>query len=111
MKDRPRAFTLIELLVVTAILFPVFAQAKTAAKKSVDMSNMKQMCLADDEDPHFPPWLEGCERGRRSHRLPGLQRRIRRLRPPPLLEPDRLPLREGWDIFKSPGQPNVNVLE
>ncbi|MGV3614172.1 MAG: prepilin-type N-terminal cleavage/methylation domain-containing protein [Fimbriimonas sp.] len=45
-----RAFTLIELLVViaiiailAAILFPVFAQAKMAAKKSADLSNMKQI--------------------------------------------------------------------
>lgn len=47
------AFTLIELLVViaiiailAAILFPVFAQAKLAAKKSTDLSNMKQMGTA-----------------------------------------------------------------
>jgi prepilin-type N-terminal cleavage/methylation domain-containing protein len=45
-----RAFTLIELLVViaiiailAAILFPVFAQAKVAAKKTSDLSNLKQM--------------------------------------------------------------------
>jgi prepilin-type N-terminal cleavage/methylation domain-containing protein/prepilin-type processing-associated H-X9-DG protein len=45
-----KAFTLIELLVViaiiailAAILFPVFAQAKAAAKKSVDLSNLKQL--------------------------------------------------------------------
>lgn len=44
-----RAFTLIELLVViaiiailAAILFPVFAQAKAAAKKTTNLSNMKQ---------------------------------------------------------------------
>ncbi len=45
-----RAFTLIELLVViaiiailAAILFPVFAQAKQAAKKTADLSNVKQI--------------------------------------------------------------------
>lgn len=48
-----KAFTLIELLVViaiiailAAILFPVFAQAKVAAKKSVDLSNIKQIGTA-----------------------------------------------------------------
>jgi prepilin-type N-terminal cleavage/methylation domain-containing protein len=48
-----RAFTLIELLVViaiiailAAILFPVFAQAKAAAKKTQSLSNIKQLALA-----------------------------------------------------------------
>lgn len=48
-----KAFTLIELLVViaiiailAAILFPVFAQAKMAAKKTSDVSNMKQIATA-----------------------------------------------------------------
>jgi len=48
-----RAFTLIELLVViaiiailAAILFPVFAQAKAAAKKTSSLSNVKQLVLA-----------------------------------------------------------------
>jgi prepilin-type N-terminal cleavage/methylation domain-containing protein len=48
-----RAFTLIELLVViaiiailAAILFPVFAQAKEAAKKTQNLSNTKQDVLA-----------------------------------------------------------------
>ena len=47
-----RAFTLIELLVViaiiailAAILFPVFAQAKAAAKATVALSNVKQLSL------------------------------------------------------------------
>ncbi|RYG37226.1 prepilin-type N-terminal cleavage/methylation domain-containing protein [bacterium] len=50
---QPRAFTLIELLVViaiiailAAILFPVFAQAKAAAKKTTAVSNCKQIQIA-----------------------------------------------------------------
>ena len=50
---KTKAFTLIELLVViaiiailAAILFPVFAQAKLAAKKTVALSNTKQIALA-----------------------------------------------------------------
>ncbi len=61
-----RAFTLIELLVViaiiailAAILFPVFAQAKVAAKKAVAISNQKQISLAlllytGDYDDTYP---------------------------------------------------------
>ncbi len=60
-----KAFTLIELLVViaiiailAAILFPVFAQAKEAAKKTTALSNIKQTALghlmyAGDNDDDF----------------------------------------------------------
>jgi len=51
--SRSRGFTLIELLVViaiiailAAILFPVFAQAKEAARKSVCLSGEKQVAMA-----------------------------------------------------------------
>ncbi|MFM9874149.1 MAG: prepilin-type N-terminal cleavage/methylation domain-containing protein [Fimbriimonadaceae bacterium] len=69
-----KAFTLIELLVViaiiailAAILFPVFAQAKVAAKKTQDISNQKNQGTAiqiylTDYDDNYPlayPFLSG----------------------------------------------------
>ena len=66
---RSRAFTLIELLVViaiiailAAILFPVFAQAKMAAKKTASLSNVKnlgaayQIYLGDSDDTTISIW-------------------------------------------------------
>jgi prepilin-type N-terminal cleavage/methylation domain-containing protein len=67
MQSNRRAFTLIELLVViaiiailAAILFPVFAQAKTAAKRTQDLSNIKNLGLCivmytGDNDDILPP--------------------------------------------------------
>lgn len=52
-RGRKGAFTLIELLVViaiiailAAILFPVFAQAREAARKATCISNLQQIGLA-----------------------------------------------------------------
>lgn len=67
-----RAFTLIELLVViaiiailAAILFPVFAQAKAAAKKISALSGMKQTATAiqiylPDNDDVYPMGFGAC---------------------------------------------------
>ncbi|MBN8689834.1 MAG: DUF1559 domain-containing protein [Armatimonadetes bacterium] len=63
-----KGFTLIELLVViaiiailAAILFPVFAQAREAAKKTQCLNNTKQIALAvvmynTDNDERYPAW-------------------------------------------------------
>lgn len=65
-RQRRLGFTLIELLVViaiiailAAILFPVFAQAKAAAKKTACLSNVKQIATAvyiyaNDADDYLP---------------------------------------------------------
>lgn len=75
MKKATRAFTLIELLVViaiiailAAILFPVFAQAKSAAKKISCLSNVKQISTASfiyngDYDDMAPPLLINVSNG------------------------------------------------
>ncbi len=64
-----KAFTLIELLVViaiiailAAILFPVFAQAREAARKASCLSNQKQIGMAilmyaQDYEEGIVPWL------------------------------------------------------
>src|SRR5262249_24058378 len=65
-----RAFTLIELLVVIAsiailapILFPVFAQAREAARKISCVSNVRELGMGfmqyfQDYDEQFP-WIRG----------------------------------------------------
>jgi prepilin-type N-terminal cleavage/methylation domain-containing protein/prepilin-type processing-associated H-X9-DG protein len=68
-------FTLIELLVVIAvitilagILFPVFAQARDAAKRANCVSNLRQISLAhqmyvQDNDDTLPSWYITGSRG------------------------------------------------
>jgi prepilin-type N-terminal cleavage/methylation domain-containing protein/prepilin-type processing-associated H-X9-DG protein len=75
MASSKKAFTLIELLVViaiiailAAILFPVFAQAKEAAKKTSCLSNVKQVVLgslmyANDYDDGIVPNQEYLSTG------------------------------------------------
>jgi prepilin-type N-terminal cleavage/methylation domain-containing protein/prepilin-type processing-associated H-X9-DG protein len=102
--QRRLAFTLIELLVViaiiailAAILFPVFAQAKVAAKKISELSNMKQVGLAQimyagDSDDIFVPKVRygyGPSRGGGD--------------PQNAMSADKLtqPYIKNWDLFMS----------
>ena len=110
MKARKLGFTLIELLVViaiiailAAILFPVFAQAREAARKASCQSNLKQLgtavaMYAQDYDGRLvtgggdchgsPP---GCSR---SNPLPGLQWQW-------LIQP----YVKNWGVYRCPSDP------
>jgi len=101
-----KAFTLIELLVViaiiailAAILFPVFAQAKQAAKRISDLSNAKQIGLAfhmyagdyDDTSPTVSkakqPGFDGVSTSAYTSWYNDLQ-----------------PYVKSWNLFLSPGR-------
>lgn len=97
-----RAFTLIELLVViaiiailAAILFPVFAAAKSAAKQTACLSNGRQigmsvkMYLADNDDnmPIFYAYNSIPPAGAAGHKG---------------IEVNLLPYCKNKDVFKSP---------
>ncbi len=104
-----RAFTLIELLVViaiiailAAILFPVFAQAKEAAKKTSDLSNLKQLGTAltlymgdFDDTPGQTTWSEK-----------DTVTRVRNHRAKIHWSWTMQPYVKNLDIFASPGDPN-----
>lgn len=103
-----KGFTLIELLVViaiiailAAILFPVFAQAKTAAKGISDLSNMRQMGTAvvlymNDYDDYFPPKV------RYGYKASGGD-------PENAISADKLiqPYIKSWAMFLSPFDPGT----
>lgn len=99
---KKKAFTLIELLVViaiiailAAILFPVFTKAKAAAKKTQDLSNMKQlgvavqMYLADNDDiyPMAYYYVNGANSSNGYVHWSGMI----------------YPYVKNWDLFRSPG--------
>lgn len=103
-RQRRQGFTLIELLVViaiiailAAILFPVFAQAKEAAKKVKALSQFKQvgtstMLYMSDYDDMYPPkarWGFGPAAGGGD--------------PQPAMTFEKLlqPYSKNWEIFQS----------
>ncbi len=112
-----KAFTLIELLVViaiiailAAILFPVFAQAKLAAKKTSDLSNIDQLVKGtliymNDYDDNFPTWCSSlCNAGRVTNPLdpndtPGGTTGIGRR---PMWQYEIYPYVKSWDMYFSP---------
>jgi len=101
MKATRLGFTLIELLVViaiiailAAILFPVFSQAKASAKQTADLSNARQIGLAnklylgdsDDQMPIFYAYNSDPASGYEGHKG---------------VELELLPYTKNKEIFKS----------
>ncbi len=99
---KSKAFTLIELLVViaiiailAAILFPVFAQAKEAAKRTADLSNARQIGIAnklylgdsDDTMPIFYAYNSAPPSGQIGHK--GIELLL-------------IPYSKNKELFKSP---------
>ena len=104
-----KGFTLIELLVViaiiailAAILFPVFAQAKSAAKKVACMSNSNQLVKAmmmyqDNYDDGFPHSNTGSQGG------PGWG-----FGRPDYVWPELVaPYVKNWHVHRCPADPNA----
>ena len=103
-----KAFTLIELLVViaiiailAAILFPVFAQAKAAAKKTQALAHMKQIgtaeqiYLGDNDDIYQPGYRYNGPNGPGSLDATGIVHWSGVLQP----------YTKNWDMFRSPEDP------
>ncbi len=117
-----RAFTLIELLVVIAIiailagiLFPVFAQAKRAAKKTVCISNLRQIgssiaLYMGDYDDIFPSALDASDKYTpdiwKSH--PEFRERIEQM---PMLHEVLQPYMKSKELFKCPSDIGGKYLD
>ncbi|MGV3617518.1 MAG: prepilin-type N-terminal cleavage/methylation domain-containing protein [Fimbriimonas sp.] len=119
---RREAFTLIELLVVIAIiailagiLFPVFARAKSAAKKTVCVSNLKQIGASvamymGDHDGVFPHALDASDKYAPQIWAPHpeFQERIPHM---PMLHEALQPYLKSRELFRCPGDTGTRVLD
>jgi prepilin-type N-terminal cleavage/methylation domain-containing protein len=106
---KSKAFTLIELLVViaiiailAAILFPVFAQAKAAAKRTADISNIKQQVLgmlmySGDYDDTAVPVMQGDWNWERYQIV--------------LWKDSILPYIKNGGLYQAPGQPPFTLAQ
>lgn len=116
-----KAFTLIELLVViaiiailAAILFPVFARAKAAAKKTQTISNLRQLTMAtlmyaESYDDRLPSVTEGTAGVRREGGY--TYARNFDFQGAGVFEPDRgslYPFVKSMKVYESPMDPTVS---
>lgn len=117
-----RAFTLIELLVViaiiailAAILFPVFTRAKAAAKKTVCMSNLKQigtsiLLYMADYDDRFPYAVDAVDKFRPEiwDPYPNFRAQIPNM---PLMHEVLQTYVKNYDVFKCPSDTGSQMLD
>ncbi len=119
---RRQGFTLIELLVVIAIiailaalLFPVFARAKAAAKQTVCVSNLKQAGAAlglymSDYDGVFPHALDASDKYTPQiwEAFPDFQARIPYM---PMMHEALQPYAKNYGIFSCASDIGTQVLD
>ncbi|MCB0824731.1 MAG: prepilin-type N-terminal cleavage/methylation domain-containing protein [Armatimonadetes bacterium] len=117
-----RAFTLIELLVViaiivilAAILFPVFAKAKAAAKKTHCISNLSQIgkgmaLYMADYDDIFPYAVDPIDKAQPGiwSAFPDFQAQIPNM---PYLHDALDPYIKSQELFHCPSDTGTNVLD
>ncbi|HZH99434.1 MAG TPA: prepilin-type N-terminal cleavage/methylation domain-containing protein [Fimbriimonadaceae bacterium] len=117
-----RGFTLIELLVVIAIiailaalLFPVFARAKHAAKQTTCISNLSQIgksigLYMGDHDDIFPFAVDASDKYTPSiwDGHPEWQQHIQNM---PMLHEALQPYLKSRDIFKCPADNGTEMLD
>jgi len=122
MKLMRRAFTLIELMVVisiiailAALLFPVFARAKEAAKKTACISNLKQMGDAiimyeSDYDDIFPHAVDPSDKWAPEiwDPFPAFRDQIPYM---PLMSEALQPYIRSKEIFRCPADAGTHVLD
>lgn len=122
MANRKRAFTLIELLVVIAIiailaglLFPVFARAKAAAKRTQCLSNIRQIGMGmglymADYDDLFPNAVDAADKYSPQiwNSSPEFQAQIASM---PLMNQALESYVKSKEVFKSPADKGTRVLE
>ena len=117
-----RAFTLIELLVViaiiailAAILFPVFARAKAAAKQTACLSNLKQTgtgigLYMGDHDDVFPHALDASDKYAPEiwAATPDFAARIPYM---PLIQDAVMPYVKNKEVWRCPSDSGTQVLD